>query len=273
MTAAQNTAAGRRQRSDKTRVVRRASACPALLLLACLALSVTASAAPTVTLKVAALPISGFPGTGDTLGAGTEVEARVTISGTEYGGFPSPLTKATFYAPVGVKVNPAGFASCPPAALEASGSPGCPRSSRAGPQGEGLGVVSFANERVNERVSIQPFFAPAGGLIFYVEGNTPASFQILEEAHWVTASAPFGPELLVEVPLVETVPGANDASILSFSVKVGAAYTSRGAKKTISYLTLPRSCPRSGFPVKAELQFMNGEIVTVAYRQPCPRHR
>jgi hypothetical protein len=267
MTAAQDTA------GEGRRAVRRASACPTLLVLACLAFSATASAAPTVTLKVAAIPIPGFPGTGDTLGAGAEVEARVTISGTEYGGFPSPLTKATFYAPVGVKVSPTGFAYCPPAALEASGATGCPKNSRAGPRGEGLGVVSFANERVNERVSIQPFFAPAGGLIFYVEGNTPASFQILEEAHWMTASAPFGPELLVEVPLVETVPGANDASILSFRVKVGAAYTSGGAKKTISYLTLPKSCPRGGFPVKAELQFMSGEIVTVAYKQPCPSHR
>jgi hypothetical protein len=120
-------------------------------------------------------------------------------------------------------------------------------------------------------VSIQPFFAPDGGLTFYVEGRTPSFFQILEEANWVTASAPYGPELIAEVPLVETVPGADDASVLSFKVKVGAAY--KQAKKTVSYLTLPKRCPKGGFPIKAELKFMSGEVVTVAYKQPCPSHK
>ena len=37
------------------------------------------------------VPISGFPGTGNKLGAGAAVESQLTISGTEYGGFPPPL--------------------------------------------------------------------------------------------------------------------------------------------------------------------------------------
>jgi hypothetical protein len=40
------------------------------------------------------------------------------------------------------------------------------------------------------------------------------------------------------LPLVETVPGALDASILSFKVTVGAAY--KKGKKTVSYITLPK---------------------------------
>ena len=57
------------------------------------------------------------------------------------------------------------------------------------------------------------------------------------------ASAPYGPEMTVELPLVETVPGADDASILSFKVKVGAAYKRDG--KTVSYITLPRRAPKT----------------------------
>lgn len=76
---------------------------------------------------------------------------------------------------------------------------------------------------------------------------------------------------MIEVPLVQTVPGADDASILSFKVKVGAAY--RKAKNTVSYITLPRKCPKGGLPVKAELKFMSGETVTVAYKHPCPRRK
>lgn len=165
-------------------------------------------------------------------------------------------------------MNPKGFLTCAPSVLEASGPSECPKSSRAGPVGEGLGVVSFGAERVNEKVSIQAFFAPAGGLTFYVEGSTPTSFQILEKAQWAAAGAPYGSRLNIEVPLIETLPGADDASVLSFKVTVGAAY--RKAKKVHSYLTLPKICPRGGYPLKSELKFLSGETVTVAYKHPCP---
>ncbi len=241
---------------------------PAILVLAILA--PIAQAAPKVTLKLTPVPIAGVPGTGNLLGAGAAVEADVTISGSEYGGFPSPLTGIDFFAPAGVKIAREGFITCAPATLEANGIEGCPKRSRAGPPGEGLGVVSFGGTRVNEKVSINSVFAPAGGLIFYVEGTSPAYFQVLEKAYWVTASSPYGPELLVEVPLVETVPGADDASILSFKVRVGAAYEKQG--KTVTYITLAKRCPgHGGFPAKAELKFLSGETTTVSYKEPCPK--
>jgi hypothetical protein len=243
---------------------------PAVLALAALAvLAPAAGATPTATLKVKAIPIPGFPGTGNILGAGAAVEAVVTLSGTEYGGFPSPLTGVNVFAPAGLKINSTGFPTCAPSTLEAVGAAACPRKSIAGAPGVGLGVVAFGGERVPESVSIQDFFAPGGGLTFYVEGKTPASFQILEKSYWTKAAAPFGEELLVEVPLIETVPGADDASVTSFKVKIGAAY--RKGRKTVSYLTQPKTCPRGGFPVNMELKFMSGETVTVADDVPCPR--
>jgi hypothetical protein len=237
-------------------------------VLASLALAPVAAGAPTATLKVSAIPIPGFPGTGDILGAGAEVEVAMTISGTEYGGFPSPLTGLSFYAPAGVGVHTAGFPICEPSVLEAIGPVGCPKKSIAGPPGVGLGVVAFGGERGPESVSIQNFFA-AKGLNFYVEGKTPSSFQILEKAHWIPAAPPFGKAVLVEVPLVETVPNGPDASVLSFKVKVGAAY--KRGKKTVSYITQPKTCPAGGFPVKVELKFLSGEATTVADKVPCPK--
>ncbi len=259
------------QREWPQRIVRRASTCLALVALFSSAFAAGAWAAPKVTFVASPIPIPGFHGTGDILGAGAEVEVRVTISGTEYEGFPSPLVAMALYAPSGVTVTDRGFGSCASSVLEADGPSGCPRGSRAGPTGEGLGVVSFGGERVNEKVSLQSFFAPTGGLTFYAVGTTPTSFEILEKGYWTTAGAPYGPEMIVELPLVETVPGADDASILSFDVKVGAAYRRDG--KTVSYITLPKTCPKDGAPLKAELKFLSGETVTVAYRQPCPKHR
>lgn len=232
------------------------------LTLACPALAATA------TLNARAIPIPGFPGTGNYLDAGFEAELEVTIAGTEYAGSPSPLTGLDVYAPAGVKVNPDDFAACAPSVLEAGGAGACPRGSRAGPQGVGQGVVSFGDERVPEQVSVTAFFAPAG-LTFYVVGSTPSSFEYLEPGRWTTASAPFGPELLVEVPLIETDPGGYDASVTSFKVKVGTAR--RQGTKTLSYLTSPSRCPRGGFPVKLELKFLSGQTVSVSDTVPCPK--
>jgi hypothetical protein len=85
------------------------------------------------------------------------VEVQSTITGTEYGGFPSPLVLLTIDSPAGTKVDSNGFATCAQAVLEADGPSGCPKKSRAGPVGEGLGIVSFGQEQVREKVSIQGF--------------------------------------------------------------------------------------------------------------------
>jgi hypothetical protein len=251
--------------------MRRGFVALASVVLAMLGVTGISVAAPAVTLKVKALPISGFPGTGDSLGVGAEVEVQVTISGNEYGGYPSPLTGINLYSPSGSKITSAGFATCAEAILEADGGAGCPKRSSAGPPGVGLGVVAFGGQPVPEKVSIESFFAPGGGLTFLVEGRTPSYFQVLEKAHWVNASPPYGHEVIVEVPLVETAPGANDASVTSFTVKVGAAY--RRGKKTVSYFTQPMECPRGGFPAKLEMKFLSGEVATVADSVPCPRRR
>jgi hypothetical protein len=249
--------------------------CFALLLLGALApvalasLAPVAAAAPAVTFKATTVPIPGFPGTGNILGAGAEVETEATITGIEYGGFPSPLVLLTIASPAGTRVDSDGFATCTQAVLETDGPQGCPKKSSAGPVGEGLGVVSFGHEQVREKVSIQGFFAPGNTLLFFVDGTTPTSLEIIEKAHWVSGIPPFGPEAVVELPLVETVPGALDASILSFKVTIGAAR--RQGKKTISYITLPKKCSRAGPLIKAEFKFDSGESTTASYKPPCPK--
>jgi hypothetical protein len=249
--------------------LRRTSISLAVLGLAVLGLSATASAAPTFTFKITAMPIPGFPGTGDFLGAGAVIQAEGTISGTEYGGFPPPLIGVKFYTPAGEKLHPQGFATCAPTVIEKSGPGPCPKKSVAGPKGFGTGVVSFGTERVEETASVQPFFAPGGNLEFFVDGTTPVSIEILATGHVVNSSPPFGPEVIGEVPLIESVPGALDASFEKGTIRVGAAY--KQGKKTISYLTVPKKCPKGGFPVKVELSFLGGATAEASYKMPCPK--
>jgi hypothetical protein len=257
-------------------LMRRASTCLAVLGLAVLGLPVVASGAPVVTLKAKAVPIPGFPHTGDILGAGAALQTEWTIRGTEYGGFPPPLIGVNFYLPAGTKLHPQGFVTCSRAALEklgtgAFGTKACPANSKITIAGGADGVVSFGQTRVPEHAAVWGFFAAGGGLLFFSKGSEPALFEIISSAHVVYSSAP---SVVSAVPLVETVPGAPDASVESINITAGAAF--KQGKKTIYYGTVPKKCPKGGFPVKSELIFaglggLTQQTVTSSYLAPCPR--
>jgi hypothetical protein len=252
-------------------------------LLACLALAIlvlpaVAGAAPLVTVKAKILPVpinpasaksKNYPKTGNILGAGASVETRFTIKGTEYGGFPSPLTGVVVYLPKGTKLHPQGFATCPSGTLETHEVQKCPKKSIASPKGEVLGVVSFGGTRVEEKASVQAFFTSGGGLAFFTEGTSPTLIEILSTGRFSGASGAFSQKLTAVVPLVETVPGAPYASVQTIKIKVGAAYMK--GKKLISYGTVPSKCPKGGFPAKTELKFLSGETSTASIKVPCPK--
>jgi hypothetical protein len=233
---------------------------------------------PVVAFKAAAVPVlvdpsnphgGTYPGTGNILGAGAAGEAEWKISGTEYGGAPSPLTWIKIYSPAGVKVHPRSFATCSEAILSARGVGGCPRHSLAG-WGEGTGFVTFGGTRVPETAMVHVFFRP-GGVIFFVRGGSPALFELLSEGTILNAGPVFGQLFTGEVPLVRSAPEALDGSIERLRIVIGAAYKQN--KKLISYITLPNTCPKGGFTQKAELSFLNGETVPVTKKVACPRPR
>src|SRR5271157_284986 len=220
--------------------MRRASTCLAVVGLALMAFTGVASAAPTVKLKAEAVPIPGFPHTGNIYGAGAAVKAEFEITGTEYGGFPPPLVGVNFYLPKGTKIHNTGFPTCARSNLETSGMgpSACPKGSAAGPVGHVLGIVAFGKTRVPEEATLESFYAPGGGIEFFTSGHSPVSLEILSTGHYVSLSGAggFGPELISEVPLVETVPGAPDASVEKINVKAGSAF--KKGKKTIYYGTV-----------------------------------
>ncbi len=260
-------------------LMRRVSTCLAVLSLAVLSLPVAAGAMPTaVTLTVRGVPIPvnpsvanspTYPGTGETLGGGTAVEAEYKISGTEYGGFPPPLTGVTFRAPAGAKLHTQGFATCPDTILESHEVAHCPKKSVASPVGSVSGVVSFGETRVHETLTLQAFFAPGGALAFFAEGRSPSVIEILGEGSFTNDGGAFGPTISAAVPLVETVPGAPYAVVEAVKVKVGAAFKQGG--KLIPYARMPKKCPKGGWPVQSELKFLTGEPVTVNVKMPCPK--
>ncbi len=257
--------------------MRKAFTSAAALALALVVLPAAASALPKVKFKAIPVPIQGFRGTGNILGAGAALQAEYSIEGTEYGGFPPPIIGVNFYFPKGTVLHPSGFPTCAKATIEQIGPKGCKGSSHAGPTGKVLGIVSFGSERVEEVATLESFYSPSGGVEFFTDGHTPTTLEVLSSGHYVNlgGAGGYGPELITAVPLVSTVPGAPYASVEKISVKAGSAYKKHG--KTIYYGRVPKKCPKGGFPIKTEVIFAeNGETstpetVTATYKSPCPR--
>jgi hypothetical protein len=281
--------------------MRRASTCLALLgSLAVLGLPAAASAAaPTVTFKAKAVPIpknpsgggGNYPHTGlispKKGGLGAAVEANYVISGSGYGANPAkpeggipPLAAVNFYLPKGAAIHSAGFSKCSESTLKNSGPSGCSKSSIASPLGNAEGEVSFGAERVPETATLQAFFGDSG-LLFYVQGSSPVALEFVSSGTYVNYNKEgYGLELKTLVPAIATVPGAPLASTHTINIKVGAAI--KKGKKLLSYGTLPKTCPKGGYPVKSELIFggsyggerefgIPAETVTVTYKSPCPK--
>jgi hypothetical protein len=287
-------------------MMRRASTRLAMLGLAVMALGLpaTAGAAPSVVVKVKILPIlknqskpkGGFwPHTGNFLGAPASLETKFTVKGTEYKGFPAPIRKVAVWLPKGVGINTKGFPTCALSVLMAKEPEKCPSGSLASPAGhapqdapttcpppaplaggagEACGVVSLGGTRVHEGVKIQAYFAPGGGLNFFVEGVTPTSIEVPFGGTFSSASGIFGRKFVTEVPLIETLPGADAAVAETTSVTIGAAMMK--GKKLVSLGTIPKKCPHGGFPGKGEIWFGAGtestwEKVTIETKVPCPK--
>jgi len=235
-----------------------------------------ASATPTVTLKAVPIPLKGFPGTGDILGAAAAVEFEFTIRGTEVtGDAPSQLRGVNVYAPTGTKLNTKGFVTCTLETLEKKGpvesEGGCSKRSQASALGSVEASDTIAGEPIKEKGTVQAFFAPKGELIFYANAPSPISAQVYVGGTIHPASPPYAYEFESSIPLVESVPEAAAVSTEAVDIKVGAAYKKNG--KVHSYITLPSKCPKGGLPLKSEMKFESGETVTTLYKAPCPKHK
>src|ERR1700684_1178445 len=243
---------------------------------------------PRLKVTAAAVPIPGFPGTGNYYGKGADIEATLEINGSGYGASPQnpngsvpPVSGVNVYLPKGGVLHPSASGSCAEPPLKNVGPSGCPKSSVASPIGSVLGEVTFGSERVPETATLQGFFGPAGSIFFYAQGSSPVSLEVVSTGHFVRSSGKYSWELKTLVPPVATVPGAPLASVSKIHIKTGAAYRSHG--KVVSYGTVPKKgeCPKGGFFGQVEITFggaFGGErefgipakTVTSVIRAPCP---
>lgn len=255
--------------SRKRRLISLACAV-AVLGMGLLAFGGPAFATPVVTFKAAFVPIAG--GSGPTT-SGAMMHLEYAISGSEYQGEPPPPTDHLYVPtppspppliglnlilPDGVELHPEGFPGCPAETAKKQnedGAAACPQESQAGPAGSALGVFSLGYERIRENIVVQPYFAPGGNLGLYLRALSPAAINKIAGGSYANldGGGGEGPEIGIQLPLVASLPGALEMSIEGIDLSVGVSRTAGG--RTISYVTLPGTCPNAGFPVKTELVF------------------
>jgi len=221
----------------------------------------------------------------DRLGVPTTITFGFHLATAE-GTAPPPLTGLDLRMPAGMNYTTTtlGLAICQPAALAARGLEGCPANSRLG-YGSAFVEVPFGTGAGHEIPEIQAVSGPSpnGNLVvlFYANGLYPVSAQLAFAGEVLPDSGRFGSQLQTTVPLVASVPGGPDVSILSVTSTIGPShltYYKHVHGRLVAFhprgVAVPERCPRGGFPFAAEFRFQDASTTTATTTVPCPpRHR
>jgi hypothetical protein len=178
-------------------------------------------------------------------------------------GQPMPVSEVQVSYPddLGLATSGLGLQSCPLETLALDDGEACPANSRMG-RGSARVEVPFGPRLVPERVALEIYAAPSSDgylhLAILANGGEPVIAQAL-------LSAVLLPGLLkVQVPSVETLPGASNAALVEMYATLGGplTYYEHVRGHVIAYrprgIGLPDSCPRGGWTLGASLLFSDG---------------
>jgi hypothetical protein len=222
--------------------------------------------------------------TPERLGKGTTIGFGFQIYAPE-GQVPSPVTaiEVLYPANLGFASSGLGLETCTAETLQVAGAGGCPPDSRLG-FGRALAEVPFGPEIVKEPADVEVVRAPNHNghteLLFYADGVSPLSAQIVVPGELAAAPAPFGGAFDINVPLVPSLPEAPDVALIHLSSTVGPlhlTYYEQVNGRRVAYqptgILLPNRCPRGGFRFAAELRFADGSDARARTAVSCPRSR
>jgi hypothetical protein len=238
-------------------------------------LPATARAGQTVALSSAFKP--------DRLGGRTTIVFGFTVTSTVPHRAPAPIADVDLHLPagLGLATSTLGLASCEPGALLADGEAGCPPNARIG-SGSALVAVPALGGPIQEEGSLAVFIGPPSGehlgVLFYANGGTPVSAQLIFPGQVLNDGGPFGSRLNTEIPPIPTWPGGPDVAITRMTSTIGPlglTYYRHVAGRIVPFkprgIAVPRRCPRGGFPFRVELTFMDGSRQSADSRVPCSR--
>jgi hypothetical protein len=201
------------------------------------------------------------------------------------GAVPPPLVEMQLRYPRGINffLNNLGIERCPERVLEASGPAGCPPNSAIGYGVVETGIV-LGDEPVQESSPITILRAPERdghfALLFFAEGRVPVVTNVIFSGLLLSAREPFGGNVQIGVPLVETLPGAPYVSVLHLHATIGPRHLTYyhdvdGVSLAFAPqgILLPPTCPRASFPFAAIFAFSDGTRALASTTVPCPPGR
>jgi hypothetical protein len=206
----------------------------------------------------------------DRLGARATLTFTIHYAGGEFG-VPSAVRHSVLRFPAGMSLDIPSLRVCSAARLRAHGPRGCPAQSEIG-SGHALAETHAGSQITSEDVELHAFLGPPDNLQptfeILAQGYTPLNEQVVFTGKVLTASAPYGEELEMSIPPVPSLPLEPDASIVTFSLTVGASRRSGAHSK--STVSVPRRCPAGGFPFAAQFTYADGSTGGAAAKVPCP---
>jgi hypothetical protein len=247
---------------DRLRI---AVALGAVVICTALAATVRAGVARAETSATIALSLSP-----DRLGARAQLTFTINFAGGE-GGVPSPLVRTVLKFPAGLSLDIPNLRSCSPARLQTRGVRGCPAQSRIG-GGHAIVEAYLGSQLTVESVTLWAFLGPLrnlqGTVEIFGEGYAPLGEQMVLSANGLSEPAPYGEGLELSLPPISTVPPGSNASVVTFTLAIGASAHRNVNANTV---LVPSRCPAGGFPFAAEFSYVDGSSGHALATVPCPR--
>lgn len=206
----------------------------------------------------------------DRLAAKGALTLTIHYAGGE-SGVPSPVRRSVLELPAGLSLEIPTLRSCSAASLRTLGASACPRQSEIG-TGHALVEAHAGSEVIAEHLTLWVFLGPLENFqpTFEVlgQGYTPLRKRVVLSGNVLPAHAPYGEELVMNMPPISTLPLEPDASLSSLTLTVGRPH---GLAHDANEVVLPGSCPTGGFPFAAEFTYADGSSGSARATSHCPR--
>jgi hypothetical protein len=204
------------------------------------------------------------------LGAHGSLSVAIHFAGGE-AGIPTPVSRTTVRFPAGMGIEIPHLRSCSTEHLQDLGASECPAQSKLG-RGHAIVESRQASETIVENVALSAFLGPPEHLQPTLEvlgeATTPIAVRLVAGGRVLADRAPYGEKLVIDMPPIPTVPPSPDASIVDFSLTVGAK---RGDGRAGNAIVMPARCPAGGFPLAGEFAYADGSSSNATTTIPCPR--
>jgi hypothetical protein len=205
---------------------------------------------------------------------GAKASLTLTIHYTTAAGglfyVPPPVLRTALRLPAGLDLDIPDLRSCSASRLRSRGPRDCPAQAQIG-HGQALIETHVGTVNLPEEISLSAFLGPLRGgqqvLDILGQGYSPFDERLVFTGAVLFVAAPYGEELVLSIPPIPTLRFEPDASIVTFTLTIGAH--GRAARHA-NTLLVPSTCPTGGFPFAAEFTYADGSTGSALATSACP---